>query len=245
MQGFVSFRSVLVTISLFISSSRTLTPIPVSNCADKINNCANYGKSSCVPPYEEWARDNCAQYCGICGGPTTPTPCVDVRDDCVTYGKTICQNVKYAPWVLDNCRYYCRQCSDPELAIADAKTTTTPPPPCVNKLTNCERYGKDVCNNPVYAPWAKDNCRYFCRQCTREQLDIADSKTTTTTVRPTPALACVDILPHCDVYGESVCRSADSQAWAQINCRAYCKICTPSASAKQTDGFQMPMVPAG
>ncbi|XP_061178335.1 uncharacterized protein LOC133186973 [Saccostrea echinata] len=223
---------------------KTIIFFQIKACVDKINNCANYGRTSCLHPYEEWARDNCPLYCGICNGPpTTETPCADTRDDCDTYGKNICQDVKYAPWVLDNCRYYCRQCTDGQLAVADSKTTTLPPPPCVNKLGNCERYGKDVCNNPLYAPWAKDNCRYFCRQCTREQLDIADSKTTTTTVRPTPGLACVDMVPHCDVYGDSVCTSADYRSWAEANCRAYCKICTPSASAKQIDGFQM--VPAG
>nr|KAG5704543.1 hypothetical protein BaRGS_003854 [Batillaria attramentaria] len=42
-------------------------PPAQGNCQDKLNNCYMYGKYSCNPPYEQWAHDNCAAFCGFCG----------------------------------------------------------------------------------------------------------------------------------------------------------------------------------
>lgn len=42
----------------------------------------------------------------------------------------------------------------------------TTPVPCVDKLDDCQSFGKQVCTEPKYAPWVLANCRYFCRQCT-------------------------------------------------------------------------------
>lgn len=39
-----------------------------SVCKDKLPNCPAFGKTSCVAPYEEWARDYCSLYCGFCTG---------------------------------------------------------------------------------------------------------------------------------------------------------------------------------
>ena len=36
-------------------------------CADVLNNCPEYTLSSCQDPYVDWAKKNCAQYCGYCG----------------------------------------------------------------------------------------------------------------------------------------------------------------------------------
>uniref|UniRef100_K1Q9Y7 ShKT domain-containing protein n=1 Tax=Magallana gigas TaxID=29159 RepID=K1Q9Y7_MAGGI len=196
-------------------------------CRDKIDNCSQYGRSACTN-YEPWARDNCLAYCGFCvGPPTTPVPCADKLDDCQSFGKQVCTEPKYAPWVLANCRYFCRQC--------------TAPPACVNKLDNCPRYGQKACTN--FKPWAQDNCRYYCRFCTPEQLLAADSKTTTTsttttTTIATPGIPCVDKLPHCDVYDDAMCTTY--RPWAEENCRAYCLICTPSASSAEDSDDDIP-----
>lgn len=40
------------------------------------------------------------------------------------------------------------------------------PPACVNKLDDCPRFGQNACTN--FKPWAMDNCRYYCRFCTRK-----------------------------------------------------------------------------
>ena len=37
-----------------------------STCVDKLTNCAAYGHSSCVAPYEDWAKQNCAKTCNKC-----------------------------------------------------------------------------------------------------------------------------------------------------------------------------------
>lgn len=55
----------------------------------------------------------------------------------------------------------------PLLTISGPPTT---PPPCIDKVNACENYGKEVCNNPDYAPWVLDNCRYFCRKCLRKYI---------------------------------------------------------------------------
>lgn len=99
----------------------------------------------------------------------------------------------------------------------------TAPPPCVDKLDICVRYSQDVCTS--YKPWAQDNCRYYCRLCTQEQLLIVDSKTTTTTTTATPVIPCQDNLPHCDVYGDDICTTYPS--WAGVYCRAHCLFCKP------------------
>ncbi|XP_048747184.2 uncharacterized protein LOC125659539 isoform X2 [Ostrea edulis] len=208
-----------------------------SVCSDKLENCSQFGKTSCRAPYEEWARDNCALYCGFCRGPpTTPVPCVDKQTNCQDYGENVCSDPKYSAWVLDNCRYSCRQCSSEQLAIADSKTTTPPPPPCVDTLENCDRYPRSVCSDPKYAPWANANCRYYCRQCTQEQLNIADSKTTTTTTEPTTVTTtgppttpppCIDKVNACENYGKEVCNNPDYAPWVLDNCRYFCRKCLP------------------
>ena len=37
-------------------------------CADAIPNCSAYGREACQDPYRGWATENCARYCGLCGG---------------------------------------------------------------------------------------------------------------------------------------------------------------------------------
>ena len=33
---------------------------------DKIANCADYGTGACVAPYQQWAAQNCMNFCGMC-----------------------------------------------------------------------------------------------------------------------------------------------------------------------------------
>lgn len=213
----------LVICSLFAIVRLNAQTLGGAVCQDKIDNCSQYGLTVCTT-YQPWARDHCSAYCGFCIAPsTTPLPCADKIDDCESYGQNVCSEPRYIAWVLENCRYFCRQCSDEQLANADSKTTTLPPPLCVDKLDTCVRYSQDVCT--TYKRWAQENCRYYCRLCTQEQLLIADSKTTTTTTIGTPAIPCKDNLPHCDVYGDDICTTYPS--WAEVNCRAYCRFCKP------------------
>merc|ERR1719277_1794450 len=40
-------------------------------CRDAISNCTAYGDGACVGQYVEWARKNCAHFCGLCGTTST------------------------------------------------------------------------------------------------------------------------------------------------------------------------------
>lgn len=44
------------------------TPDPNPGCTDQLDNCADYGRSVCSPPYDGWARRNCPHYCSMCPG---------------------------------------------------------------------------------------------------------------------------------------------------------------------------------
>ena len=39
----------------------------LGTCKDNVN-CQNYGAYVCEATYKDWATQNCAKYCGICGG---------------------------------------------------------------------------------------------------------------------------------------------------------------------------------
>lgn len=38
-------------------------------------------------------------------------------------------------------------------------------PKCVDKISNCNAYGADVCTQPQYSAWATSNCKSFCQLC--------------------------------------------------------------------------------
>nr|XP_022340913.1 putative tyrosinase-like protein tyr-3 isoform X3 [Crassostrea virginica] len=143
----------------------------------------------------------------VIGQSTDESVCRDKLDNCARYGQATCQ--KFQQWAQDNCRAFCQFCVAPP----------TTPVPCADKLGNCKDYGATVCQDPLYAPWVIDNCRYHCRQCSDDQLAIADSKTTT--LPPPP---CVDKIKICGRYGQSACTSY--KPWAQDNCRNFCRYCT-------------------
>ncbi|XP_021340505.1 uncharacterized protein LOC110441633 isoform X4 [Mizuhopecten yessoensis] len=135
------------------------------NCVDKQANCVAFGKEACAAPYDKWAKDNCANYCGFCHGATTPAPaCVDSIKNCEAYGQTVCNDPKYGTWAAENCRYFCRKCTVQQLQIADSITTTISPEQCVDKV-DCRLYGQSSCQGS-FKGWAKENCRNFCGFCT-------------------------------------------------------------------------------
>ncbi|XP_046570033.1 uncharacterized protein LOC124278355 [Haliotis rubra] len=80
----------------------------VDTCVDKVD-CSKYASSVCKD-YGDWAKDNCAAFCGICKPlhTTAPPPCEDVKPNCPEYGLDSC--TKFAPWAHENCRKYCGFC---------------------------------------------------------------------------------------------------------------------------------------
>ncbi|KAH3769560.1 hypothetical protein DPMN_170833 [Dreissena polymorpha] len=49
-----------------------LVPVPAPNlpntCQDTLPNCASYAADVCTSStYAQWAKDNCANFCHLCG----------------------------------------------------------------------------------------------------------------------------------------------------------------------------------
>lgn len=183
-------------------------------CKDILPNCPAYGANACKGDYEDWARENCAAYCGFCTGePTEPPPtttvapadCQDVLPNCASYGGEGCVG-DFEPWARTNCMQTCGFCIG----------FTSPPPPCEDKLDNCADFGEQTCAEPEYEAWAKENCRRFCGICT-----YTGPTEPTTTVAPED---CKDKIPNCEGYGEEACTGV-FQSWAQKNCPQYCGFC--------------------
>ncbi|KAK3611253.1 hypothetical protein CHS0354_003882 [Potamilus streckersoni] len=181
---------------------RTFNP----DCKDQLDNCYSFSKEYCRAPYEQWAKDYCANTCGFCIGPTTPAlPCTDNITNCESYGTNVCTDLNYRTWANKNCRYTCRLCADGFIYT----TTTLAPEKCVDKV-ECRRYGNTACSGQ-YKDWSHDNCPMYCGYCQGI---------------PTPPPACVDKIPNCQGYEKTVCTSPTYQQWAEDNCRNYCGFCT-------------------
>lgn len=39
----------------------------LGTCSDVLNNCPEYSQTACQGVYLDWAKANCAYYCGLCG----------------------------------------------------------------------------------------------------------------------------------------------------------------------------------
>merc|ERR1711874_153103 len=149
------------------------TPGPNSGpCQDKLNNCYLYGKSSCTGQYLQWAQDNCAAYCGICGT-TASTKCEDKIPNCVDFGSDSCSG-GFTSWAEYNCPKTCGLCGTTTANPINVGGFTNPPSggispgtsQCVDKLPNCASYGDDSCRSP-YEKWALENCPARCNLCSQ------------------------------------------------------------------------------
>jgi len=78
---------------------------------DKLQNCYLYGKQACTGQYVQWAKDNCAEFCGFCvKGSTTPAPCEDKIPNCKAYGADYICTGAFTSWAEYNCRKFCGFC---------------------------------------------------------------------------------------------------------------------------------------
>ncbi|CAC5419041.1 unnamed protein product [Mytilus coruscus] len=151
----------------------------------------------------------CGQAFMLLTGNTADLPCTDKLSTCPTFGQDACQD-PYTAWAMENCRNFCGFCQGNTTPTSSPVTTashvvgkiTTAPPPCVDTRTDCDIFGKSVCNDPKYNPWAKENCRLYCRLCP----------------------VCIDKLDDCNQYGKGSCQGA-YYSWAKDNCRQYCGFC--------------------
>ncbi|XP_048744328.2 uncharacterized protein LOC125657650 isoform X2 [Ostrea edulis] len=149
-------------------------------CEDNPNaNCVLFNSTTLCDihgSYFSWARNNCPLHCGFCKNntvliqlPTTNSPatthisltqpshvCKDT-EDCRLYKYTkICTDgSEYIPWAQLHCPVYCGFCQAPTKIV-----------PCVDRISNCDEYVKDLCINTKYRIFREDNCRRYCKICT-------------------------------------------------------------------------------
>lgn len=148
-----------------------------SVCADKISQCSNYGDPiyACKGQFEDWAKENCAKYCGYCRSlampttalpmPTTQGVCKDKLSNCRQFGdKVYACSGQYEEWSKINCAQYCGFCHamvTPTSFMAPTKHMM-----CEDKLPDCKDYGSVTyaCSGN-YEHWAMENCRKYCGFC--------------------------------------------------------------------------------
>ena len=95
--------------NLFISTADPNHTTGSGSCVDKINNCHEYGHSSCTGIYASWANENCANYCSYCG--------------CKHLSNITKDEVGiYASWANENCANYCSYCGGKHLSDFSLKT---------------------------------------------------------------------------------------------------------------------------
>lgn len=136
---------------------------------DKLQNCYLYGKQACTGQYVQWAKDNCAEFCGFCQGSTTPAPCEDKIPNCKAYGADSCTG-GFTSWAEYNCPKFCGFCGGATTAPAPTSGSSNNGP-CTDKLPNCAAYDQSSCSG-AFEPWALDNCRKTCNLCNSQQQSV-------------------------------------------------------------------------
>nr|XP_011454420.2 nephronectin [Crassostrea gigas] len=209
-------------IAIVILSLVCLAAAQTPVCEDKTSTCPQYGRTVCAAPYDGWARQNCALYCGFCTAsisiPKTtvsakPELCEDRISNCVDYGHDVCNNATLSPWASHNCRYFCRQCTSEQLAMADLHPFKID---CRNKRSNCADYGPSICKDP-YQKWGREYCPLYCGFCTD----------------------CRDKRSNCADYGQNICKEPYYK-WGREYCPKYCGHCNVSSPhATNTSTTQM------
>ncbi|XP_046567192.1 zonadhesin-like [Haliotis rubra] len=154
-----------------------VTPAPV--CHDNDPNCLAYGDDLCTNPlYDKFVKENCAGTCKVCHEPeyipscaqgstaatappttaaiTTAAPgvCADLID-CVGYDVMTSCCSPYEEWARKHCPKHCKFCVP---AVPDV-------PICHDTDPFCSQYGHDLCTNPAYERFRRENCAGTCNVC--------------------------------------------------------------------------------
>ncbi|XP_052230825.1 uncharacterized protein LOC127844535 isoform X2 [Dreissena polymorpha] len=136
-------------------------PVPImgSTCQDKLPNCASYAADVCTSSsYAQWAKDNCANFCHLCGStgpmgltagpmpigmmPTSGTMpvsggmtggCTDVSSNCAQLNSAshICTDSGALIYAQQNCARTCNMCSggsQPQSILVVCKCPPLPVP---------------------------------------------------------------------------------------------------------------------
>ncbi|XP_041377039.1 kielin/chordin-like protein isoform X2 [Gigantopelta aegis] len=144
-----------------------------SNCEDKLKNCALYGQSSCVGPYESWAKANCAKFCNKCSSAGTGS-IVGHTDVCVYKGKIHSQGETWQDGCDKSCTcvngksgyYTCQSKCAVYKNLPPSCTLTAMPGQCCKKPNCPTGLGTNFCvykgkNYKQHQTW-NDGCNYKC-----------------------------------------------------------------------------------
>ncbi|XP_052222251.1 A disintegrin and metalloproteinase with thrombospondin motifs 13-like isoform X2 [Dreissena polymorpha] len=132
-----------------------------SGCSDEVDNCDQYAAGFCTgPSYSNWAKKNCAKYCGYCEEITASGSCSDAVNDCAAYGSSMC--TEYASWAKQKCQRFCHFCDTDNHNGA-----------CKDASNECASYVSSMCTE--YKSWAVQNCQAYCGFCGhRKKRDLRD-----------------------------------------------------------------------
>ncbi|XP_046585113.1 uncharacterized protein LOC124292110 [Haliotis rubra] len=93
---------------------------------------------------------------------------------------------------------------------------------CADHLSFCKDFEGWGCGGQ-YEEWASYNCAKTCGYCDKKGFVIPHFPYTVT--QPVPSQQCVDEIPNCKEYGQSVCTDSQYKTWVQDNCASYCNLC--------------------
>ena len=222
-------------------------------CKD-LQDCKAYDKKMCTQ-YQDWAHQNCKQFCGLCGqtSKTTQTDgvkpdnkqhsgCKD-QQDCTAFGKNMCN--LYKDWAHQNCKSYCGFCGQTTLGPSSPTTIeitsasyTSPSPSQDDKLIckdvfDCKPYGKIACT--LHKDWAFNNCKQYCGFCNIPERSTEAPLLDITSLMTTSLMTSSKLLEF--LMGNN-CRDLQDcggpnsnichQQWAFHNCKKSCKFCDNS-----------------
>ncbi|CAC5419109.1 COL6A [Mytilus coruscus] len=183
-------------------------PTSSGSCSDKIATCNQFGQYACFKPYDGWARDNCAKYCGFCGATgrvTTPAPsttCIDRIPNCKDYTNSVCTG-QYVSWAEYNCPKFCNLCGGTGTGTGTGGTMTGTGTGGTGTGTGTGGTGTGTGGTMT---------------------GTGTSGGTITGTGTGTSGTCRDALPNCVQFTKSSCQEP-YLSWAQKNCAKFCGFC--------------------
>jgi len=140
-----------------------------TQCQDKIDNCAAYTKSACTGQYQQWANDNCPNFCGTCS--STGDGFTGNSNVCYYKGQTYKEGQQWTDGCEKNCtcvdqhtgNYICQALCQTYTNLPADCHMVTPPGECCAKpqcppKRGCLYKGQEYQEGQEW----KDGCDYLC-----------------------------------------------------------------------------------
>lgn len=188
--------------------------------------------------------------------------CQDTIPNCAEYEGSICTDAHYHQWVMEHCAMYCRKCGTSGTGtmtgtgtgtgtmtgtgtgtMTGGQTgtgTTTFTGPCVDTISNCDKYDPTTCTSMNFRAWAMKNCPKYCHFCGSGSTSTMTGHSTGGSTTNTGT--CNDHISNCDSYTKATCSNPDYNQWTINNCPKYCNKCgmvgtmVPSGGGTMTGG---------